>query len=67
MNLVFAWCVARIDPEKREQWEIELSAALPGQIEQKAPPTPFQADDEAQAFMATMAMHQAQARTRTPA
>jgi hypothetical protein len=65
MNLVFAWCVERIPSEKREQWEIELSAPLPGQ--EKVAPTPFQADDEAAAFMATMAMHQTQTRTRTPA
>jgi len=58
MNLVFAWCVERIDPEKREQWEAQLVEPLPGQ--EKAPPTPFQAEDEAADFMATMAMHQAQ-------
>jgi hypothetical protein len=65
MNLVFTWCVARIDPEKREQWEIELRAPLPGW--EKVEPTPFVAEQEAADFMATLAMHQAQARTRTPA
>lgn len=65
MNLVFTWCVARIDPEKREQWEMELRAPLPGQ--EKAKPTPFVAEQEASDFMATLAMHQAQNRTRTPA
>lgn len=58
MNLVFAWCVERIEPEKREQWEMMLTEPLPGQ--EKAPPTPFQAEQEANDFMATMAMHQAQ-------
>jgi hypothetical protein len=57
MNLVFGWCVAHIEPEKREQWEIMLSDPLPGQ--EKAPPTPFQAEDEAADFMSTLAMHQA--------
>lgn len=58
MNFVFAWCVERIEHDKREMWEAQLTEPLPGQA--RAAPTPFQAEDEAAAFMATMAMHQAQ-------
>jgi hypothetical protein len=64
MNLVYAWAVERIAPEKRQDWEMMLSEPLPSQVAKKADPTPFQAKDEEDAFMATMAMHQAQ---RTPA
>jgi hypothetical protein len=62
MNLVHGWCIERIEPDKREEWHAMLTEPLPGQVEQRAEPTPFQAEDEAAAFMATMAMHQAQAR-----
>jgi hypothetical protein len=58
MNLVFAWCVERIEPDKREQWVMMLTEPLPGM--EAAPPTPFQAEDEAADFMAALAMHQAQ-------
>jgi hypothetical protein len=57
MNFVYAWCVERIPPEKREQWEIDLAAPLPGQ--ERAAPTPFQAETEGADFMATMAAHAA--------
>lgn len=56
MNLVYGWCIAHIEPDKRVEWEAMLTEPLPGQ--EKAPPTPFQAEDEADAFMATLAMHQ---------
>jgi hypothetical protein len=46
-----------IDPQRREQWDTELNAALPGR--EKVAPTPFQEEQEAADFMATMAMHQA--------
>lgn len=57
MNLVYAWCVTNIEPEKREQWEMMLTEPLPGQVEVKAAPTPLQAEDEGADFMAAMAMH----------
>lgn len=57
MNLIYGWCVERVQPEKREEWEMMLETPLPGL--EKAEPTPFQAEDEAADFMATMAMHQA--------
>lgn len=60
MNLVFAWCVERIEPEKREQWEMMLTEPLPGM--EKAAPTSIQAEDEGADFMAAMAMHQARGR-----
>lgn len=56
MNLVFAWCVERIEPEKREQWEMMLTEPLPGM--ETAPPTPIEAEQEGMDFMSTMAMHQ---------
>jgi len=62
MNLVYGWCIARIDPEKREEWDVMLTDPLPNQVQKKAEPTPFQAEDEAASFMATMAMHAAQQR-----
>lgn len=58
MNCVYGWCVERIDPEKREEWDMMLSAALPGQ--EKAEPTEQQMEQEGADFMAAMAMHQAQ-------
>jgi hypothetical protein len=57
MNLVYAWCIERISAEKREQWEMDLAAPLPGR--EKARPTPLQVDQEAADFMATMQAHQA--------
>jgi len=58
MNLVYGWCVERIDPEKREEWDALLNDPLPNQVVQRAAPTPFQAEDEGASFMATLAMHQ---------
>jgi hypothetical protein len=60
MNLVYGWAVQRIDPEKREEWHAMLTDPLPGQ--EAAPPAPFQAEQEGEDFMATLAMHQAQRR-----
>lgn len=57
MNLVYAWCVERIETDKRAQWEAQLAEPLPGQ--EKEQPTPFEAEQEASDFMATMAMYQA--------
>lgn len=56
MNLVFAWCVERMDPEKREQWEMMLTDPLPGR--EKAAPSPITAEQEGADFMAAMAAHQ---------
>jgi hypothetical protein len=57
MNLIYGWCVERVQTEKREEWELMLSEPLPGQA--KAAPTPLQVDQEAADFMATLAAHQA--------
>lgn len=57
MNLVYGWCVERVAEDKREEWDAQLTAALPGR--EKAEPTPFVAEQEAADFMATMAAHQA--------
>lgn len=56
MNIVYGWCVERIDHEKRVEWDAMLREPLQGR--EAAPPTQFQAEDEAADFMATMAMHQ---------
>ena len=63
MNLVFGWCMGHLEHEKREEWTAMLRDPLPGQKAAKAAPTPFQAEDEANDFMATMAMHQRVAAT----
>lgn len=62
MNLVYAWAVERIDQEKRQEWEMMLSEPLPWQVTEKVAPTPFQAEDEGNSFLATMAMHAAQSK-----
>lgn len=56
LNLVYAWCIERIPSDKREEWEMQLTAALPGR--EKARPTPSVAEQEGADFMAAMAMHQ---------
>jgi hypothetical protein len=30
-NLVYAWCVERVDPERLEEWQLELADLLPWQ------------------------------------
>jgi hypothetical protein len=59
MNCVYGWCVERVDPEKREQWEAELTAVLPGR--EKAKPTDRQLEQEGADFMAAMMAHNARA------
>lgn len=56
MNLIYGWCVERIDPEKREEWDAMLTDPLPGR--ETTQPAPFQVEDEGASFMATLAMHQ---------
>lgn len=46
-NAVQAWCLGRIDPEKREEWLMQLDAPL----NPDAPPTEAQLEAEGQAFM----------------
>lgn len=52
LNFVYAWCVERIDPEKREDWERMLEAPLPGM--EKAKPTEVMIEAEGASFMALM-------------
>jgi hypothetical protein len=49
--------VARVDPEKREDWDNDLTAPLPGQERRK--PTEAVLEKEASDFMATMMQHKA--------
>jgi len=49
---VYAWCVAHLEPEKREEWDAMLAAPLPGQ-ERRATPATVEAEGES--FMALMA------------
>lgn len=49
LNRVFTWCVERLDPEKREEWEAMLMSPLPG-IE----PSPREIEAEGENFMALM-------------
>lgn len=53
LNLIYAWCVERIGPEKREEWEYQMKMPLPGQ-EKRA--TPAQIEDEGESFMQMMAL-----------
>lgn len=48
-NAVFAWCVERIDPEKREEWEMQLNEPFYNDT-----PTQAQLEREAEGFMALM-------------
>ncbi len=52
LNCVYSWCVARIDPEKREQWDIQLVEPLPGR--EKTKPSDATIELEGAGFMALM-------------
>lgn len=52
INVIYAWAVPRIDPEKREQWEYDLDAPLPWAVNQE--PSAEQAEREGQDFMSFM-------------
>jgi len=56
LNLIFAWCVQRIDPDKREEWEVDLESPLPGR--EKAKPSERTIEREGADFMAAMMQHQ---------
>jgi hypothetical protein len=51
-NLVFAWAVERIDPEKREEWIESLNYPLPGETVHR--PSRDDLDEDARAFMSAM-------------
>lgn len=53
LNCVYTWCIARIDPEKREQWDIQLAEPLPGREKDK--PSEATIEAEGAGFMALMA------------
>lgn len=55
LNYVFGWCVKRIEPEKREEWEAMLDAPIPGME-----PTPAMVEAEGQSFMDLMSAVNAQ-------
>ena len=55
-GLVYGWCVRNMDPDRREQFDADLAAPLPGQ-ETKAHVSEMVAEIEGQAFMAAMAQH----------
>lgn len=55
LNLVYAWCVAHIDPEKREDWEYQMNAPIPGRETQVSEAT---AEVEGEGFLAMMQQHQ---------
>jgi hypothetical protein len=50
-NLVYAWLIGRIDPEKIEQVEFQLNQPLPGE-EKKV--SVMQQEDDGASFMAAM-------------
>lgn len=56
LNFVYAWCLARIEPDKLEEWLYLLNQPLPGQ-EKKV--TDAMAESEGESFMNLMTQHQA--------
>lgn len=52
LNCVYTWCLDRIDPEKREEWDAMLESPLDPKA--KAKPTDSQVESEGAAFMALM-------------
>ena len=54
-NFVYAWFVQRIDPEKRDMYDMMLTEPLEGQAKKVTPAT---TEAEGADFMATMMMHQ---------
>lgn len=55
-GLVYGWCVRNMEDERREQFDYNLAAPLPGR--EKARPVDTVAEIEGQAFMAAMMQHQ---------
>jgi hypothetical protein len=56
LNCVYAWCLEQVGPNGRERFEEDLAAPLPGM--EKSKPSPFQVEEEGEAFMAMMALAQ---------
>lgn len=56
LNCVYTWCLERIPPDKREQWEMMLEAPLPGK---EKVVTERQLELESEGFMGLLAMQQA--------
>lgn len=57
LNCIYTWCVERIEPDKRVDWDMQLVAPLEG--EETRPPTEAQIEAEGQDFMAVLAQQQA--------
>jgi hypothetical protein len=55
LNCVYTWCLARIQPEKVEQWLYQLEQPIPGR-EDKA--SDAQLESEGDAFMDMMNLTQ---------
>jgi hypothetical protein len=55
LNFVYAWAVARVDPEKREEFDMLLDTPVPGQERQVSETT---REAEGAAFMALMSATQ---------
>lgn len=60
LNCVYAWCVQRLDPERREEWEMNLTAPLQqvGGTQPVERVTEKVAEVEGAAFMAAMALNE---------
>ena len=52
MNFIYTWCLDRVDPEKREEWEMQLDLPLPGEEDRE--PSEAVLEMEGQNFMAAM-------------
>jgi hypothetical protein len=58
LNCVYAWCVERINPDKREEWEAQLNAPLPGEDTRVVVASEADIEREGAMFMAAMSQHQ---------
>ena len=57
-NLIFAWCVERVDHEKREEWELALDMPLPDESP-SAYVSEASAEAEGALFLSAMQQHKA--------
>lgn len=56
LNCVYAWCIERVDPEKREEWIVALDNPLPGESVREHV-SEAAAEMEGSMFMAAMQQH----------
>lgn len=50
LNYVFLWCLERIEPDRREEWKMELESPL----DPAAEPTEAEMEEDGAMFMAAL-------------